>query len=459
MEASKVKTTRLRDIASKKLNSNEQKEILTLLVKNFEFEIRNIEMQAEIFKRDFKLREQDMVILRLEQHRSLCDTLIYQQRQLITENNLQIPKDLDELYHLYSKDVNEGQLMKDITRLDFKEPSPSNQTSQGSSFQSSSFANNLNSSFLSQIQEENNEQKTNLSAKTHTNSNQFSSSLNIQQPNKPFDSQNSYNIEQNNKIFQSSNKLPSAIGNQSKKKKDSNYQSSNYVSSNISNNTGLNGTIIGQPQLAYNYSKGNNLSVLSSSTVDSKDMEIIMDPNTNSRGLISTTNPRNTKTNGLVSSIVAPGQVMSNQGFKLSSSSFNSINGGGGGTNPPETNIAKRQTQGIAAIAAQRKAFQHHRDLMNEIHGQENHSQPQQQNTQNYSKDMLTSSRLARHDIHTNEKYEDMYASNPNVNGNNSRVKKQVKIRDIVQYKLPEEEVSLDCFYKYDDFIIINIKI
>ena len=108
LEASKIKTKRLRDVAAKKLNSNEQKEILTLLVKNFEFELRNIEMQADIFKRDFKLREQDMVILRLEQHRSLCDTLIYQQRQLITDNNIIIPNDLNELYHLYSRDTTEG---------------------------------------------------------------------------------------------------------------------------------------------------------------------------------------------------------------------------------------------------------------------------------------------------------------------------------------------------------------
>jgi len=156
LEATKVRTKRLRDQASKKLNSTEQKEILTLLVKNFEFEIRNIEMQADLFKRDFKLREQDMVILRLEQHRSLCDTLIYQQRQLITDNGLQIPQDLNELYHLYARDVNEGQLMKDLTRADLKVGSDEKRGGL-QELSSASFVtqqNNLNSSFLSQIQEE-----------------------------------------------------------------------------------------------------------------------------------------------------------------------------------------------------------------------------------------------------------------------------------------------------------------
>jgi len=113
-------------------------------------------MQADLFKRDFKLREQDMVILRLEQHRSLCDTLIYQQRQLITDNGLQIPQDLNELYHLYARDVNEGQLMKDLTRADLKVGSDEKRGGL-QELSSASFVtqqNNLNSSFLSQIQEE-----------------------------------------------------------------------------------------------------------------------------------------------------------------------------------------------------------------------------------------------------------------------------------------------------------------
>lgn len=265
LESSKIKTKRLRDIAAKKLNSNEQKEILTLLVKNFEFELRNIEMQADIFKRDFKLREQDMVILRLEQHRSLCDTLIFQQRQLITDNNIQIPKDLDELYALYSRDINEGQLMKDLTRIDFKDSSPSlnNSIANGSNqLASSSFLTNnkdLNSSFLSQIQEDDSEHATN----GNNNNNAILSSI-----NKGTRRKNSYersldmeseivptaananaftfpDIVENNssKIFQQPNKLAQANSSSynsvgpknvlhSKKSVQSNQKEANYQSVN-----------------------------------------------------------------------------------------------------------------------------------------------------------------------------------------------------------------------------------
>jgi kinesin family protein 18/19 len=158
LEIVRAKTRKLRDQASKKLTNAEQKEILTLLLKNFEYEIKNIEIQAELFKRDFKLREQDMVILRLEQHRSLCDTLIVQQRKLILDNNLQLPQDLDELYNLYARDVNEGQLIKDLSSL---------RSNSNVSINSVNNNNNNNggspkpkdghtvNTFLTQIQEEN----------------------------------------------------------------------------------------------------------------------------------------------------------------------------------------------------------------------------------------------------------------------------------------------------------------
>jgi hypothetical protein len=135
---------------SKKLTNSEQREILSLLMKNFEFEIKNIEMQAALFKRDFKLREQDMVILRLEQHQSLCQTLIFQQRRLITDNNLFIPSDLDELYRLYARDVNDGQLVKDLSGL---------RSTPNSSLDSPKLNGNGNgngqNAFLTQIREEN----------------------------------------------------------------------------------------------------------------------------------------------------------------------------------------------------------------------------------------------------------------------------------------------------------------
>lgn len=65
------------------MNTAEQRELLKLLSQNFEYEMRTIELQAEIFVRDFSIKHKDLQLLRMSQHRSLCDTLIVQQRRLI----------------------------------------------------------------------------------------------------------------------------------------------------------------------------------------------------------------------------------------------------------------------------------------------------------------------------------------------------------------------------------------
>ena len=65
------------------MTTSEQNDLLKLLTKNFEFEMKTVEMQAEIFARDHSIKQKDLQILRMTQHRSLCDTIIFQQRRLI----------------------------------------------------------------------------------------------------------------------------------------------------------------------------------------------------------------------------------------------------------------------------------------------------------------------------------------------------------------------------------------
>jgi hypothetical protein len=69
------------------MTSIEQRELLKLLKQNFEYEMRTIELQADIFIRDYSIKHKDLQLLRMSQHKSLCDTLIYQQRRLIQGKN------------------------------------------------------------------------------------------------------------------------------------------------------------------------------------------------------------------------------------------------------------------------------------------------------------------------------------------------------------------------------------
>ena len=423
LDALKQKTKKLRDVAGKKLTNSEQKEILNLLLKNFEFEIKNIEMQADIFKRDFKLREQDLVILRLEQHRSLCDTLIFQQRRLIVDNNLQIPTDLDELYFLYSRDVDNGQLIRDINSV---------RSTSNSSLAANSPKPNTNA-FLTQIQEENADQS--VHSATPTNYDDVKDISWTKNSNEKLDNHNFDKM-----IFQKSNKIPQVNHNNNnnkatmKKSKDQNYYfiNGNYISSN--GHGGLVSQSIGL-QNAFNNSKNNNnnISMLSSSTNDSN-MEVILEnvPSTVNKQLINTPPRINGKYGIGNSGIVPPGQVVSNN---LSLGAKNKNNNNSSGQIDRNSN-AKRLTQGIAAIAAQRKASQHHKELMQEL-GHKSNSQVE----------LLTTSRLAKHDqALANQNLDDGVFEKKNsvLTDGSNKAKKQVKIKDIVQFKLPDDTYSTD---------------
>ncbi|UJR14088.1 hypothetical protein I4U23_001084 [Adineta vaga] len=145
-ETSKNDSRRLLDKVTKKMNTGEQRELLRLLTENFEFEMKTIELQAEIFVRDYTIKHKDLQLLRMSQHRSLCDTIIFQQRKLIQDNRILVPSDLEELYQLYSRDIDEGQLIHDL-----KSYSPrlvAGNSTNGKPSTSASFP------FLSQIAEE-----------------------------------------------------------------------------------------------------------------------------------------------------------------------------------------------------------------------------------------------------------------------------------------------------------------
>lgn len=423
LDQCKAKTRKLRDIASKKLTNQEQKEILSLLLKNFEFEIKNIEMQANIFKRDFKLREQDMVILRLEQHRSLCDTLIFQQRRLIIDNNLQIPHDLDELYFLYSRDINDGQLMKDVTGIG------SSGRSSGSLMSAATSPKPSGNTFLTQIQEE-----SSVTPSMFDDDFNYLSKIQPKKGENPWSKKTTNKQHDQEKIFQMSNKVPHKVnksGNSNNKQQIMN--AGNFISGN--GRGGFDVTNAG-PQTTYvtNKDNKNNISMLSASTNDSNannNIEVIIEKannQTNNKQLTAKT--YNTRNDGGFNpkATVAPGQVLN-------------IN-----TNQRNQPESKKLTQGIAAIAAQRKANQHHKELMQEM---------QQTN------EGLTVSSLAKHD-----QLSIMFPQNNNNVGmseylfekKNSvltdgsvKAKKQVKIKDIVQYKLPSDNTYLS------DDVALNI--
>ncbi|KAM9002286.1 kinesin-like protein KIF19 isoform X4 [Sarcophilus harrisii] len=101
---------RLEELLPRRIGSQEQREILSLLCRVHELEMENTEMQSHALIRDGALCHRREAMHRLEQHRSLCDEIIQGQRQIIDDYNLSVPHHLEQLYELYQRELEEGNL-------------------------------------------------------------------------------------------------------------------------------------------------------------------------------------------------------------------------------------------------------------------------------------------------------------------------------------------------------------
>ncbi|CAF4137460.1 unnamed protein product [Rotaria sp. Silwood2] len=302
------------------MTSIEQRELLRILAQNFEYEMKTIELQADIFTRDYCIKHKDLQLLRMSQHRSLCDTIIYQQRKLIQENKILIPSDLEELYQLYSRDIDEGQLIHDL-----KIHSPRS-VNGGNNSNKLSVPTTL--PFLSQIAEEDL-----TSASTSVTS--FHLPSNVSRRNNPttllpnrtlsdqdlFTHINDYTTNNNNN---NQNELRQDLASTATTNKPISYAHFNFDQSS--------------KQLA----KGNSMVSISSESVDVPIYNGDTTGNGATRRKVHTTSPPNDSATEASPTLYKSNNVRNK--VKL-----------------------RKQTQNIAARAAQRRANLHHKELMEDM--------------------------------------------------------------------------------------------
>nr|XP_057922601.1 kinesin-like protein KIF19 isoform X2 [Doryrhamphus excisus] len=100
----------LEELLPRRVSSEEQREVLGLLCKVHELEIENAEMQSHALLKDNVIRQKNFVVQRFEMHRHLCDEIIQQQRQFIDDHSLLVPPHLQELYEIYTRELDERKL-------------------------------------------------------------------------------------------------------------------------------------------------------------------------------------------------------------------------------------------------------------------------------------------------------------------------------------------------------------
>ncbi|KAL3219079.1 hypothetical protein MRX96_050550, partial [Rhipicephalus microplus] len=101
-EEAREHTYRLTENLPNVASSEEQRELLRLLTQVHKLEVEKIEMQTDQLIREHELRQRDLMIVRYDRQRLLCDEIIGKQKVLI---DAQATRELNELYRIYQQEI------------------------------------------------------------------------------------------------------------------------------------------------------------------------------------------------------------------------------------------------------------------------------------------------------------------------------------------------------------------
>lgn len=73
----------------KRISTEEESEILSLLCKVHELEIQRVESQSETLLTEYEVKKRDILLIKYDKQKSLSDEIIQRQRQLIEGEQLE----------------------------------------------------------------------------------------------------------------------------------------------------------------------------------------------------------------------------------------------------------------------------------------------------------------------------------------------------------------------------------
>ncbi|CAL4176991.1 unnamed protein product [Meganyctiphanes norvegica] len=117
MSEVKKRANEMEEALPRTITNDEQKELLSLLCKVHELEIQKVEMQSEALLKEHELRRRDLLILRYDRQRNLCEEIIHRQRTILEEFSPTMPPELQELYSLYQMETQYSSNDRDVKYL------------------------------------------------------------------------------------------------------------------------------------------------------------------------------------------------------------------------------------------------------------------------------------------------------------------------------------------------------
>ncbi|XP_024940818.1 kinesin-like protein KIF19 isoform X2 [Cephus cinctus] len=105
LEACRQRSAALEDELPSRINSDEERELLALMLRVHELEADKMMLQSERLVKQHELRRRELLILRYDRQRQISDEIITRQRQLMEDGRIILPADLQDLYSMYQREI------------------------------------------------------------------------------------------------------------------------------------------------------------------------------------------------------------------------------------------------------------------------------------------------------------------------------------------------------------------
>ncbi|KAL1452577.1 hypothetical protein WDU94_006795 [Cyamophila willieti] len=99
------KSVALEDELPSRLDSETEKELLCLLIRVHELEADKMALQGERLVESHELRRRGDMLVRFHRQQKITDDIITRQRQIMEEERVDLPSDLQDLYSLYQQEI------------------------------------------------------------------------------------------------------------------------------------------------------------------------------------------------------------------------------------------------------------------------------------------------------------------------------------------------------------------
>ncbi|XP_025266551.1 kinesin-like protein KIF19 [Camponotus floridanus] len=105
LEICRKRSAELEDELPSRINSDEERELLALMLRVHELEADKMMLQSERLVKQHELRRRELLLLRYDRQRQISDEIITRQRRIMEDGRLALPADLQNLYALYQQEI------------------------------------------------------------------------------------------------------------------------------------------------------------------------------------------------------------------------------------------------------------------------------------------------------------------------------------------------------------------